>query len=88
MPRRPRVRQPNLVIAPINPAQGSGNLRPAMSERDRTSRIIPKDCFCVPLGAPMTSTKRLLISVVVAALAIGGLWFWYFYFILCCAAPR
>jgi hypothetical protein len=35
----------------------------------------------------MTSKKRLVISLVVTALALAGLWFWHFYFIMCCAPP-
>ncbi len=39
-------------------------------------------------GKPaMTSKKRLVIALVVTALALAGLWFWHFYFIMCCAPP-
>jgi hypothetical protein len=32
--------------------------------------------------------KRPVISLVVTALALGGLWFWSFYFTQCCAPRR
>jgi hypothetical protein len=33
----------------------------------------------------MQSKKRLLISLMIGAIALAGLWFWYFYFLVCCA---
>ena len=35
----------------------------------------------------MKSKKRLVSSLAVAVLALGGLWFWYFYASVCCAPP-
>jgi hypothetical protein len=56
-----------------------------MSQRAGMPRITS---YAAPCRKPaMTSKKRLVISLVVTALALAGLWFWHVYFIMCCAPP-
>jgi hypothetical protein len=83
MPRRRGADQRNLVIASISSPPERG-----ISPHLECARM-PRSTSCASAcGTPaMTSEKRLVISLVVTALALAGPWFRHFYFIMCCAPP-